>query len=293
MTIISKTPFVDENSGKLLMPNLKPSSEGIVRFKEGNLSPGISFPSKLYVSPFNAMVPEKFRKIRVEGEFFDLKFNPFTGDANYLFSFGEGIRFDVRKFRDAIKLLALLRASGKKLFAELIFDGFPNVKFGVGGNEQTDFNLSKELNALESAVKLVSEFNVSGCIDVSLYEISKYEQEICQLESIIGALPSGFKVEFSIESGEYDPEKKTACISIISAPIGSHIFGIILVIIGFSQNIGNNNYILIADEVVIENKIVSEDNDPIKKDELVAAIELLESKYDTDYSVVTMFDKKC
>lgn len=126
--ILSKNPLFNSNGGKLAMPNLKPTAEGKIRFKEDRLSVGLSFECKFYISPFNQMLPDFLKKMRVEGEFFDLKFNLYTGAASYSFSFGEGIRLEVSKFRNAVKLLNLLSKSGKKVVAELIFDGFPDRK---------------------------------------------------------------------------------------------------------------------------------------------------------------------
>ena len=53
--------------------------------------------------------------MRVEGEFFDLVFNPFVSSASYSFSLGEGIRLELKKFRNAVKLLDLLSKPDKKI----------------------------------------------------------------------------------------------------------------------------------------------------------------------------------
>lgn len=289
--IAEKSPFVDSKSGKLEMPNLKPNAEGLIRFKENKLSPGLSFKSRLYISPFNAMVPKELWKMRVEGDFFDLKFNPYTGSANYSFSFGGGVRLEIRSFRDAIKLLSLLGSSAKKLFAELIFKGFPKLEFQVGCSDK-NFDFSKELNAIESAVKLLSEFDVTELVDTSFEEISRYSAEICQMESMLGSSPGLFKVEFGVDGEGFDSTKEAACIFLVTAPIGSHIFGAILVLIGSVGAIEKEQFRLITEEVVIEKKIISAQDDSIRNEDLVAAIEEIEKKYVNDYSVVTMFDKK-
>ena len=289
--IASKAPFVDSEGGKLQMPNLTPNAEGIVRFKEDKLSAGLSFNSKLYSSPFNAMVPDELKKIRVEGEFFDLKFNPFTGAASYSFSFGEGVRLEVRKYRDAIKLLSLLSSSGKKLFAELIFEGMPKLDFKVGCKEH-DFDFSNELKALECAVKLLSDFDVTDCVDISFDEIARYKTEICLLEEIADTSPRLFKVEFGVDGEGFDSGKEVACLFLVTAPVGSHVFGALLVLTGKVESIENERFRLITKDVVIEKRIVSEKDESISNEDLVLAIEAVEDKYDNDYAVITMFDKK-
>ena len=267
--IASKSPFVDAKGGKLEMPNLKPKGEGIVKFKEDKLSAGFTFKARLFISPFNAMVPDKFKKIRVEGEFFDLKLNPYTGEASHSFSFGEGVRLTIWQFRDAIKLLSLLSTSGKTLYAELLFDGYPPLNFNVGCKEH-NFDFSKELKALECAVDLVSYFAASDNVDISFDEVSRYEKEICQINDIISSPPNLFQAEFSIEGDDFDVKKEVACIFLMSAPIGSHIFGILLVLIGHTEIITDERYRLITKDAIIEKKIISEKDKTIRKFKLIS-----------------------
>lgn len=236
------------------------------------------------------MVPERFKKMRVEGEFFDLVFNPFVGAASYSFSLGEGIRLEIKKFRSAVKLLDLLSKSDKKITVELIIDGFPKLEFGIGWNDRK-FDFSSELKALDSAVRLLTKFDVVDHVDISFDEISTYGTQICQLEEILMSSPTLFKVEFGVEGEGYNSSKETACIFLVTTPIGSHIFGVILVITGNVEEIEGDRFRLLTSEVIVEQKIVSERDEPISNHDLVAAIETIEAKYDKNFSVVTMLDK--
>lgn len=288
--ILSSAPSFGSEGGKLAMPNLKPTAEGKIRFKENRLSVGLSFECKFYISPFNQMVPNELKKMRVEGEFFDLKFNPYTGAASYSFSFGEGVRLAVDKFRNAVKLLNLLSKSEKRVVAELLFDSLPKLEFRVGCNEQ-EFDFSKELKALDSAVKIMSDFEITETVDISFDEVSHYGTQICQMEEILASSSSLFKVEFGVDGEGYDPSKETACIFLVTTPIGSHIFGVILVLTGNVVEIEGDRYRLITKDVVVEQRIVSEKDESIFNEDLVAAIEYIEARYESDFSVVTMFDK--
>jgi len=289
--ILSKNPIVDVEGGKLEMPGLKPTADGKIRFREDTFSPRLSFDARLYNSPFNAMVPNKLVKMRVEGDFFDFEFNPYTGSANYSFSFGEGIRLEIKQFRDAIKLLHLLETSGKKIFAELIFDGLPKLEFKVGCSEQ-EFDFSNELQALNSAVTLISKFDATDTVDISFEEISRHKTQICQMHEALKSSPNLFKVEFGVDGEGYDPNNQSACIFLVTTPIGSHIFGVILVLTGNVEEIDSNRFRLVTSDVVVEKRIVSEKDEVIQNEALVTAIEKVEEKYDANFSVVTMFDKK-
>lgn len=288
--ILSHNPSFDSESVKLAMPKLKPTGEGKIKFKEDRLSAGISFDCKFYSSPFNKMLPDELKKMRVEGEFFDLKFNFYTSAASYSFSFGEGIRLEVKEFRNAIKLLKLLTSSDKDIIAELLLDNYPKLEFGVGRNNQ-EFNFSQELKALNSAVKIISDFDVTDFVDISFDEISRYGNQICQMDEILTLPARLFKVEFGVNGEGYDNKKETACIFFITTPIGSHIFGVLLVLTGNVEKIEDDRYQLITREVIIEKRIVSKQDESISNEDLVTAIELIEEQYKNDFFVVTMFDK--
>lgn len=289
--ILSSSPSFDSDGAKLAMPNLKPTAEGKIRFKEDRLSAGLSFECKFYNSPFNLVVPDEIKKMRVEGEFFDLIFNPFTGAASYSFSLGEGIRLELKKFRSAIKLIDLLSVSGKKVFAELLVDGYPKLEFGVGCSEK-GFSFAGKLRALDSAIKIMEYFEVNDLVDISLDEISKYEAQICQMEAMLNSSPRLFRIEFGVDGEGYDSSKETACIFLTKIPIGSHFFGAILVFTGKVEGLEDDKYRLIAEEMVVEQKIVSEKGDWISDKDLIAAMDSVEEKYGDDFFIVTMFDKR-
>jgi len=288
--IMANNPSKNTDGGKLSMPDLSPTSKGKIRFKEDRLSSGLVFECKFYNSPFNIMVPDELKKMRVEGEFFDLKFTPYTGEASYSFSFGEGIRLEVSKFRDAIKLLNLLGTSGKNVIAELIVEDFPKLEFAVGCNGQ-EVEFSKEIRSLDSAVKIIANFDFTDFIDISFDEVSKYGNRICQMEGVLSSSPNLFKIEFGIDGDGYDPNKETACLFLVNAPIGSHIFGAVIVLTGSVEKIEDERFRLITKDVAIEQRIVSENDEAIPNEDLVSVIEAIENRYEENYSVVTMFDK--
>lgn len=289
--IAAKTPFVDCEGGKLQMPNLQPTAKGMVRFKEDKLAPGLSFDANLYISPFNAMVPDKFKKIRVEGEFFEFIFNPYTGSANYSFSFGEGFRLELRRFRDALKLVHLMGLSGKRLHAELQFDGFPPLAFAVGGKGR-EFDFSLELKAMEAAVKIWSYFEISDDIDVSLGEIGDYEAEIVQLSEIISSPPDLLRIQFRVDGDGFDPTEKVACIFLVSAPVGGYVVGALMVASGAVETVEGGKFNLLTRDLVVGRKIVSAQGKAVDSELLNSAVSELEVKYAAEHSVVTFFDKE-
>jgi hypothetical protein len=286
--IKSKSPFVDAVNGRLEMPDVRPNTVGEICFKEDKLSLGFSYPARLYFSPFNKMVPKELVKARVEGDFFDLKFNPFTGEADYSFSFGEGVRLDVYQFRDALMLLKHLCTPGKKLYSELKFDKFPILKFNVECHGH-EYPFDKELETLKAACEILSYFDIANRIETSLLEISYLSDPIQQFAYLIDPNDNNFKIEFNVEDESYNPKKPTACICLASVQIGNHVFGIFIVIKGnalIDKEI--NKYVIYSTNFNIEKKIVVPKTSVIEKEDLFAEIGPIEERYSKNYQVIIM-----
>ncbi|WP_127559281.1 hypothetical protein [Saccharospirillum alexandrii] len=171
-------------------------------------------------------------------------------------------------------------------------EGFPKLEFTVGCNEQ-EFEFSKELKSLDSAVKIIADFDFMDFVDISFEEVSRYGAQISQMEGVLNSSANLFKVEFGVDGEGYDPNKETACLFLVTTPIGSHVFGVIIVLTGNVVEIDNARFRLLTKDVAIEQRIVSEKDESIPNKDLVSAIETIEKRYDEKYSVVTMFDKKC
>lgn len=286
--ISSQSPFINAVDGRLEMPDIQPNTVGEICFKEDKLSLGLSFPSKLYISPFNLMVPQKFAKARVEGDFFDLKFNPFTGEAEHSFSFGEGVRLDVYQFRDALKLLKHLCTPGKKLYSELRFDKLPLLNFNVECHG-LEYPFEKELETLNSACEILSYFDITQGIETSLPEVSYFIDPIQQFSYLLDSSKKIFKTEFNVEDKKYDYQKPTACIFLTSVQIGSHVFGVFVAVTGEPQiDREINKYVILSTNFNIEKKIVVPKSTIVKKEDLFAEVGPIEEKYSGNYQVIVM-----
>lgn len=286
----SRSPMIDSMGGKLEMPDLKPAATGLIHFREDPLSPSLTFSCKLFISPLNHILPKELGKMRVEGEFFDIKFNPYTGAAEYKFDGLAGISLPTSKLRDILRLLRLITSSSKKATAELAFVGLPSFDFSMNCLNKP-FELSNELEALDCATKILSHFDVTEPIDSTLNEVSRHAETLRQFHSVLDAKSHLFKVQFGVTGDGFDSTKMVACIVVTTTRIGKYVFGVILAITGNVLPIENDLYCLIASNVSVERKIISNDKGIIQNSDLVLAIECVEAKYESTHEVVTMFDK--
>lgn len=285
--ILSKSPFVDAVSGELSLPDLKPYSEGTIKFKEDNLSLGYSFYVKLFLSPFNVLVPHEYKKARIEGDFFNLIFYPFSSKSELSFSFGEGIRLEIRKLRDALALLNLLCTKGKNIYLEFCFNNFPNLT-SVIESHGFEYFFSNELKALNAACNILQSFNIFDKVDVSLLEISRYSESICQFNDTISSTGKIFKTEFEVENDDFSTDKETVNIFLASTKIGSHAFGALMTIKGSILVSEEKKYAIISNTATLEKRIVSQNGSVIDKKDLMEAIKSIEEKYLPSCQVVTI-----
>lgn len=284
--IESKAPFLNSKEGKITISPSKPII-GTICIKKDSLSPEHKFSAKLYNSSFNALVPKELVKMRIVGDFFDITFNPFTGAANFSYSFNEEIRLEIKKFMDALKFVKMLSSNEEYNF-ELIFEGFPRLKLKLKGNGH-GFTLTNELKTLEYADKISSYFEVSN-IDISFDEIVQNDVKITQMFNLIHAPEGQYTLVFSTDGDKkLDTDKDTCVISLLIAHIGNKIFGLIFVLFGRAKEKEESEYELTTNNIIFEKKIcVEKDDYSHVTDELIAEVEKIEKKYDNDYSVVTL-----
>lgn len=286
--VLSEDPRLASESGKLSMPNLKPTASGEITFKYDRLSTGLAYNCHVFNSPFNQMVSEELKKIRIEGEFFQILMNPCTGTSSFNFSFSE--RMELQELRKALKLLKLLSCLERPIDVEVKLEGIPKINLKFSSTDQ-EFEFPQELEALDEAVNIIKIFDVEDSIHISLDELANFQSQIRQFSDIVSNSGSCMKAEFSINEAGFDPSEDAACISLITAPIGSHIFGVICVIAGPVKIESENRYSLSSSNILIERKIVSRKGETVQDDVLTAEIKEIEERYREQYLIVNLVDK--
>lgn len=283
-----KLPFIDDSEGTIEMLGVKPTTYGRIIFKNKKFDVGCSFAAKLYISPFNQMVPNEFAKARIEGDFFDIIFYPFTGKGQHSFSFGEGIRLEIHKFRDALMLVKDLCTSSKIIYSEFDFKNFPQLNFHIECQDN-DFKFGYQLTALCSACEILSYYDVREGVDASLNEISCHADEINRFNDVLNYEKLICGAEFYVEDPDFLPQKKAAGISLTSVQIGSHVFGIFVVIIGdLIHSEEDGKFKILSNSVIIEKKISAKKTSIISRDDLLEQIPEIVEKYSGKYQTIVL-----
>ncbi|KQX98313.1 hypothetical protein ASD28_14485 [Massilia sp. Root133] len=284
----NRIPFVSEENVKLGMPDLKPKLEGFIKFKADKLGPSLTFPAKLYISPFNTMVPESMRRGRIAVEFLDLVFNPFANESTYTFSFDDK-SLSLPILRDGLKLMKLLSIPGQTIFSELIVNHTPAMQFQIA-SPGTPFRLSSELEAVEAGANILSLLDISSSIMMSLAQASRNASRLIEMDNVLRAEANQFKLDIPLDNAPIPNGKRLACLSFFSTPIGDINVGVFVTMIGRPLPT-DSGYTLLSEEKNIERVVIQERGEKIDSSELVSAAIAIEQKYAAEYEVRTLFDK--
>jgi len=285
--ILSKDAINNSETAKLEMPDVKPLSEGKIRFKKSRLSPAGIFNCNLYTSPFYKMLPKEMVKFRVEGHFFNFVIFPFTGVANYSFSL-DGVQMTLNEMKSALKLLSVLYTNPDGYLVELDFDGFPNLSFQLGmKNDESLWEVDH--NLINNSCFLANFFELPHDTTTSLIDLESHSQSIDEFSRVLQTEPQLLKIEFSVNEKKISNLGKVCCQFFFSTNICEYTVGCILSVTGKASEFEPNRYRVVSSAIEVDRKIVVLRDTSITKDELSEEFDIASERYEQEgYSVVRM-----
>jgi len=283
----SLIPFVDEENVKLGMPGLKPSLEGSLRCRTDKLGPSLVFPAKVYVSPFNAMVPEAMRRARIALEFFDLVFNPFTKESTYKFSFDERL-MNLGMLRDALKFMEMLATPGKRIYSELTVGRRALMQFEIA-SPVMPFQFKTELDAVEAAARIISLLGVSSNVQMSLAQASRHASQWSEVEKVLLADTRQLMLEIPGYQPPSSGRESLVCLSFFTTPVGDIHIGVFMTMIGKPLP-ADDGHALLPERKNIERIVICEPGEHINSEDLVAAAIAIAQKYSAEHEVTMLFE---
>ena len=284
----SNVPFINDKDVKLGMPDLKPSFEGVIKFKTDKLGPSLVFPAKLYFSPFNEVVPKKMRRGRIAVAFFDLIFNPFTSESTYTFSFSGKI-LGIKMLRDGLKFMEILSTPGQLIYSELIAGQQPTMRFEVKSPGML-FELKNELNAVEAGMRILALLDISNDTKMSLEQATRSASRLAEMDMVLHADAGQLKLDIPCHDRPLMDGRELVCIQFFSTPVGEIHVGVFVTLIGKPLPTVSG-YTLLPTSKNIERIVIREQGEKIERENLVAATIAIEQKYADEYDVAILFEK--
>lgn len=287
-----KTPFINKESGLLSMPDIKPSAKVTLRFKKKKFTSGWSFDANLYISPFHYMTEESLRKSRIETKCFDILFNTHTGKSSFNFTIDGNDRVDAKEYLHALKVFDVLSIESNQLFCEMIMDTGKKFTFiAKGQNNKTDLHI---ISVLESVLELSRYFEIEGAVNITPNEALEYGDDIIRMRELLRINPASIRLEFRSDCKEDNItcEKDFACILFLASKIGSHSVGFYVVLIGAATVDEHGKFNIVANRIVIEEKICVDETELVDKQLLTEVLNELTEIYSPKYHVVQVSESK-
>ncbi len=274
----SNTPFIEYTDGTLEFGKVEPLSLGRILFKENRHSYPLVFNCKLYNSPLNSFVKKELIKIKLEGDFFNININLFTGKADYSFQL-DSLLISLHQLKDAVKLMQLLSSSNKSITLHLDFDGFPKAALNVNCNNDKTTNWKKLTYAIDSTLLLANRYNIPSDIKTSIDEIKSQYYKNEKLIGIIKAKNKDIEFNFVIESKIIQSGTEICAIEILRTELFDRKIIVIISLTGIVLKIDGDRYKMNVKIKKLEREFISTNIDEISTSELEEITEEIREKH--------------
>jgi hypothetical protein len=283
--------FIEEpnESVTLSMSPLPLPNSFYVTFKKDKLSHGVNFPIQIYTSPFNQTLPKNDRKIKLSGLFFDMIL--WEDKLNLTINFDRDKRYSIHDLSKVFTFLKIL-SDKENVYIEIYdCDQLDDISSFNMSTSNIDYNIDLEYNVVKTIISLLKDFETHE-LDISLSEIANSYLNNSVFYDLINKKNNSFTFTFGVLDDKFKESDKSACISFLSTKLLSINFGVVITTFGKASKIGNSRrYNFDVDDFKIEKKVSTANLNAIR-DELIELADKLADKYEKDYEVVNIVNKK-
>lgn len=285
--VVDKEPLFDAGPGFLEMPDLKPVREGVISYRRSKFSAPISYPCKLYSSPFVSYLSKDKQKFRVSSEFMDLIVYPYANKITWTLHDTKINKISLRDLKKAFELVFLMSCSNDKLLIDVDVGFLDKISLTANchGNEDLDFDLRR---GADNALKLLADFDVIDEVFVDFDDFLKQHYKYNEVALLLGLDSKFYKISFELNE-ELSSDIKFACINVTFIPVGDVVLSFFFIIKGFPLKDGER-YEVVADSIDIRNKIVFERKNEFPREDIISIAKDVAEEYRLDYEIMYMFD---
>ncbi|MFJ5333815.1 hypothetical protein ACRQTN_03835 [Pectobacterium brasiliense] len=201
--IKTNSHIIKEKKGVLSFNGTGHVSEGKIIFIEDKFSSPLIFNCRLYSSPFNFFVKKELIKIKIEGEFFIITINPFTGKVTYSFNYNS-VFMPLYKFRNAFLLMELLFSGDKKVKVRTEFDDFPEMVFDIKCHDEKT-TWVKNIQSFNDMIYLSQRFNIPSDAQTTIDYVLENHAEFSKISQLLQANEKDINLSFMLTDSESRP----------------------------------------------------------------------------------------
>lgn len=286
----SREPFLKEESLTIELMDVSPSFDGTIKFRQEKLGPYLSFSASIYLSGFNAHVPKNMRKARIKSDFFDILFNPYTHGGSFTF-LAPARSMKIQELANGLRVAEMLSNPEKSIYMEIEAAEFSPIKFEIKGSEH-DFDYRRPLQVLDASLRILSHLQMYEQPNITWPDVMGHGMKILALNELLMPDTFGFHPSFSLLEGQIPQEQKPLCLLFYSAPIGDVKVGAFVSMTGKLLPTHDDRYMILPETKSTEKIVVRKRGEATDVNALIAIKEELEQRYDNDYAVFSLIEKK-
>lgn len=242
-------------------------TRAILKFKQYEFSPGVSLNAELYISPFNQFFNEQYLKFRVKSKMFEFVIEPFNGKVKGSFDFRDNQRNYLNDLKAHLQVFTLLKSSSHPLVLEISDEAktLPPIPLKISVNDEID-DWSDIYKIADMASSICRRFSIlESDVLVTIGELIRESHSIEGFHQILYADPKTVHVDFPADPKGHQQGDRLACTSSVMAVIGSHTIGCFCAIVGSLSSVNENQYRLVANEIIVGNELVAIDDNVIEQ----------------------------
>lgn len=268
-----------------------------VFFYKNKYEAPLTFKAKLYYSPFNAFVPSKYARLRIESDFFDFMLALGENVTTYNFNI-DASKEPLKVLRDKLRLISWVNKDGASLSMDISPIGKPHKKIGLNCEfsnpkpSNSGFDYEGAVVTVNKALGIVQRFSLEEMVRVNLEEIHMVIKELTQLDAVYNAPLEDFEILFKGMNG-YTKDimlKK----HVVTFPFHLWLGGVLIVsitsFIGEVQQLENDQYKFNVKERKVEHELSTGNYDESFRNYIVNLVRDVAKGYSgLDYAILNYY----
>lgn len=275
--IRERHPSLNWEMARLSFPEVEPNLVGSIEFKVEDREPPITTECRIYNSPLNRHLPDKYKKLRISGKFFDLWIKPHSGEANFTFSL-EGKHFTIQMMRKATMTLGML-AVAKKVFLKIESNDLPELDFSITPNSiNPSWRLLEDLG--NACYNLAAFFDIDLTSPIEFDQLVNDSKELSRIHNMINTPAELTAIEFSLSEEIRDGLEKCCCQFFVWCRIGDFFAGAVFSYSGVLLGIPGNRFRLAPKKLEVMERILTKSCQGFDEGVVARALSRADDKYE-------------
>lgn len=182
------------------------TSEGVLIFRERQLSPGIAFVVTLRIPSINHVLLKERISYRVQNKFFDILIQPFAGTMRFnLLPGTEAVPVSLSEAKDYLTLLHMMSVHGTKgLWMDLTVGGQDFLPGGRIFVQSTIHDPAEDLGVIEQALSVARTLGIDARVSVCIMDILAQWKLLAVFHAAVQGQVEGLVIEFSLDENVID-----------------------------------------------------------------------------------------